>query len=83
MTTIFLTYNSGRSMAPIRFQRACAPDQHLLDHVLGEGTVGGQHTPEAQHTGQLSGRELLECHRASIVGSPVRKRTQDAEVLCG
>src|SRR5579862_7172731 len=64
--------------APARMR----PDQHLLHHVLGEGTVRCQHAREAQRTWQVSGRELLECHRASI-GSPVRKRTQDAETLCG
>jgi hypothetical protein len=43
-------------------------DQDFLDHVFGEGTICGQHAREAQHTGQPGDRELLECHRASIVG---------------
>jgi hypothetical protein len=44
-------------MAPIRFQRTCARISTSWTSVLGEGTVFGQHAPE-----------LLECHRASIVG---------------
>src|ERR1700678_2222212 len=44
------------------------PDQHFLDHILGEGTVAGQHAGEPQHGGQPRIRELLECHRTSLIG---------------
>src|SRR5580692_12914663 len=43
-------------------------DQHFLDHILSEGTVSGQHAGEPQHGRQPRIRELLECHRTSLIG---------------
>jgi hypothetical protein len=56
-------------------------DEDFLDYVFGEGAVAGEHASETKHGRQPGVRELLECHRASIIGG-LRIRDATCGAIC-
>jgi hypothetical protein len=79
---IFRTYNSGRSMTPIRFQRA-------YTRISTSWTTSSARARSAVSTPakRSTPGSRVAANSSNVIappswGSPIRKRTRDAETLC-